>query len=339
VAPAPGTTEPRLAGIKGGAIMIGDTALMPDPGHDYQSINSVSFDRHGIDTIAAGYTTSNSNGVELWRVDDGTVREAPLNGSHLAWGDVNRDAFPDAVANSGGTNAYSFLENLEDAPNQRSLRNQTSGNLTGGATPGVPGLRSIDWLDFNQDGELDLAVFGMSVRLHTTAEGIRDVPDHDLDCSPPSEAKPCMGDPEPDLEQTAFVGAAYPTRTEPAVVFAQYPDRKLWRARLVGTTFTVDQVPFPNDTCRCIEQCDNTKCPGANCTCTYDCSSCVPVFALVSRDLDGDHELDLVAIDGKLRIYTALSSAGLAWSAPVQIPTTITTVFTTVALSVSGAPK
>jgi hypothetical protein len=338
VAPVPGTVEPRLAGTTASSLVIGDAELPVEAGRTYQKISSVSFDRNQRDTIAASYqNAAGTNMIELWQLEDGSVREAALPGGQLAWGDTNRDGFADAVGSSG--NVYSFLENFEEGVSSRKLLNQTAANLTGGATPGAPGLRSMDWLDFNGDGALDLAVFGMSIRIHTTAEGIRDVPDHELDCSPPSKARACDGDPEPDLEQTAFVGAGLPTRDAAAVVFAQYPDRKIWRAGLQSDAFTVSQVPFPGDTCRCIETCDDQKCPGPNCTCTYDCSSCVPVLAVVSRDLDGDHLLDLVAIDARLRIYTALAASNFAWSAPTAIPTTFTGTFFTVNVSVSGAPR
>jgi hypothetical protein len=339
VAPVPGTVEPRLAGTTPMTLEIGETSLPVPPGRTYQKISSVSFDRNELDTIAASYqNASGQNTIELWQLSDGSVREASLPGSQLSWGDANRDGFPDAVGYSGSGNVYSFLENFEESIGSRKLLNQTAANLTGGATPGAPALRSIDWLDFNGDGELDLAVFGMSIRIHTTAEGIRDIPDHELDCSPPSKARSCEADPEPDLEQTSFVGAALPTRDAASVVFAQFPDRKLWRAGLESSTFTVNPLPFPNDTCRCIETCDDMKCPGANCTCTYDCSACVTVLAIVSRDLDGDHLLDLVAIDARLRVYTALAANNFAWSAPVAIPTTFAGTFFNANVSVSGAP-
>lgn len=340
VAPSPGTVEPRLSGTTPTSLVIGTTMIPVPAGRTYQSISSISFDRNQLDTIAAGYTNSaGQNSLDLWKLEDGSVREALLPSTHLAWGDANRDGFPDAVATGGMGNVYTFLENLEEDGASRKLLNQTASNLTGGPTPGSAPLRSIDWLDFNGDGALDLAVFGMSIRIHSTLAGIRDIPDHELDCSPPTTARECSADPEPDLEQTSFVGAALPTRDASSVVFAQYPDRKLWRARLQSSTFTVTPLPFPNDTCRCIETCDNTQCPGGGCTCTYDCSSCVPVLALVSRDLDGDHVLDLVAIDARLRIYSALAANSFAWSAPTQIPTTTAGTFFSVDVSVSGAPR
>jgi hypothetical protein len=340
VAPSPGSAEPRLAGTTSTSVVVGNTMIPVPMGRTYQSISSVSFDRHQLDTIAAGYLDSQGqNALDLVQLDDGSVRSALLSHVHLAWGDSNRDGFPDAVATGGAGNMYTLLQNIEEGAGARTLLNQTTSNLTGGATPGAPPVRSIDWLDFNGDGALDLAVFGMSVRIHTTAEGIRDIPDYELDCSPPSTGRECQADPEPDLEQTAFVGAGLPSRSGASVVFAQYPDRKLWRASIQAGALAVKPLAFPNDTCRCIETCDNATCPGANCTCSYDCSSCASVLALVSRDLDGDHELDLVAIDARLRIYSALAANDFAWSTATAIPTTTIGTFTSVNVSVSGAPR
>lgn len=340
VAPAPGSVEPRLSGTTASSLVVGDTMLPIPPGRTYTSITSVSFDRDQTDTIAAGYSIDTTTaGIDLYSLPEGTMRASTVAGLYLTWGDTNRDSFPDGIATGGNGNVYRFLENFDDGMYSRKLVNQTASNLTGGPTPGAPPVRSIDWLDLNGDTQLDLAAFGMSIRVHETAEALRDQPEFELDCSPPSTARACAADPEPDLEQMAFVGAALPTRDAPSLVFAQYPDRKLWRARQMDTTLTATQLPFPNDGCRCIETCDNTKCPGGGCTCTYDCSSCVPVLAIVSRDLDADKKLDLVAIDAKLRIYTALAAQSFAWSAPTQIPTATTGVFFSVGTSVSGAPR
>lgn len=340
VAPAPGSVEPRLAATTMATLLVGDAMFPIPPGRTYTSITSVSFDRHQVDTIAAGYFVDvTTSGTDLYDLPDGTMRTSTVAGLYLAWGDTNRDSFPDGVATGGNGNVYRFLENADDGMYSRKVVNQTASNLTGGPTPGAPPLRSIDWLDLNGDTRLDLAVFGMSIRVHETAEALRDQPDLELDCSPPTMARACAADPEPDLEQMAFVGAGLPTRDGASLVFAQFPDRKLWRAKQMDATLSATQMPFPNDGCRCIQTCDDTKCPGANCTCTYDCSSCVPVLAIVSRDLDADKKLDLVAIDAKLRIYTAMAAQNFAWGAPTQIPTTITQPFFSIGTSVSGAPR
>lgn len=340
VAPAPGSIEPRLAGTTPTTLRIGDTALEVGAGHVYQSITSVGFDRDNRDTIAAGYDTAGGSLVEMWKLDDLTVREMPLSGNvgttALAWGDQNRDGFPDAVSKSMGP-TYSFLENLETADFVRKVSNQVASNTSGGGTPGAPQVRNFDWLDFNNDGLLDLAVFGASVRLHTNVDGLRDAAERDLDCIPPSTQKLCADVPEPDLESASFGGAGLPSATDPSLVLAAFPARKLYRVQAESGALAATPLPFPGDSCTCQATC--TMCPGASCSCTYDCTACVPVLAVVARDLDGDHRLDLIAIDAKLRLYTALAPS-FTWSSPTAIPTTFTSnTFFSADVSVSGAPR
>jgi len=66
-------------------------------------------------------------------------------------------------------------------------------------------------------------------------------------------------------------------------------------------------------------------------TCT---TNCIPIIALVARDLDGDHQMDLVAIDANLKIYTALGAT--KFGLPQAIPTALTAI-PTLKVSVSGS--
>jgi hypothetical protein len=61
------------------------------------------------------------------------------------------------------------------------------------------------------------------------------------------------------------------------------------------------------------------------------------VLAFVARDLDHDHQLDLVAIDARLGLYVAMAASGYQWSAATQVPTTAVVNFVSVDVSVSGA--
>lgn len=339
VAPAPGATEPRLAGTSASTLEIGATSIEVGTGRTYESITSIGIDRDQRDTIAAGYDTAAGATIEVWKLDDLNVRDMPLTGSvsttSLTWGDQNRDGFPDAASRSSGA-TYNFLENLETADFSRKLSNQAASNTSGGGTPGAPQVRNLEWLDFNNDRLLDLAVFGASVRVHTTGEGLRDIAESDLDCIPPSTAKTCSDDPEPNLEAASFAGTVLPDPDEPNLIISAFPARKLYRARAQGANVIVVPLPFPGDTCQCQASC--MMCPGASCSCTYDCGTCHTVLAIVARDLDGDHRLDLIAIDSKLKLYTALAPA-FAWSAPVQIPTTFANTFFSANVSVTGAPR
>jgi hypothetical protein len=206
-------------------------------------------------------------------------------------------------------------------------------NVTGGNTPGGPPLRSIEAVDFDGDHQLDVVAFGTSIRIHT-APAPTNVAQLDLDCDPPSLEKTCT-DPqnEPDLERTTFGGTSLPA----ALIVTVYPGRKLYRIVPNGDAVTVSRVPFPGDSCACTAKCNMTTCPGPDCTCTYDCSTCTPILALTARDLNGDHALDLVAIDARLQIYNAFAPTyGFTAATPVVTP--LPPNFTSVDLSVTGAP-
>jgi hypothetical protein len=338
VAPELGTTEPRLAAMTAGGLTIGNAMIPVVAGRTYEAVTSIGFDRDERLSVAASYSTlSMSYGVELRTLTDTSLRDmvGPA-AENMSWGDLDRDGFPDAVVRTG--NAYSLLQNLADDTNGRKLSAQSVANTTGGQTLGSQQLRAIDWLDIDGDTRLDLVVFGNSVRIHKTAEGIRDAAELELDCLPPSTARSCQSDPEPNLESASYVGAALPTSAEPGILMAPFPGRKLYRARVQGDAVIVTTLKFPGDTCSCIENCNMNLCPGASCTCNYDCSACVPILAVASRDLDHDRRLDLVAIDAKLQLYTALASGNFAWSAPVVIPSPFGMNFQNVTLSVTGAP-
>lgn len=343
VGPAPGTIEPRLVRATATTLEIGDRVIDIPMERSYGSVTSIGFDRDNRDTIVAGYSESGAIAFEVRKLDDDSVRTYPLTGNvntaSLSWGDINRDSFPDGVSRTTTQQtAYSFLENIEVENFERKVSNTVTANTQGGSTPGAPGVRNLEWLDLDGDRRLDLAVIGASVRIHTNADGLRDAAERDLDCIPPSTMKPCSDDPEPNLEASAFAGGALPDLDQPSLVIGAWPARKLFRATPgQGNAIDVTPLSFPGDNCSCTANC--TNCPGANCSCTYDCGTCNTLLAIIARDLDGDHELDLVVIDSKLRLYTALAAASFAWSIPQNIPTTFANTFFNVIASVSGAPR
>lgn len=331
VAPVPGTTEPRLAGTAGTELVIGD-AFRASARATCTSISASDVDRDGRDTIVVSYSAGQS---QIWKLDDGSLRDTPAGGqTQLIWGDENRDAFPDAV--NTNAQAYRFIDNLEDDDKTRQLLLQTTANVTGGATPGPPEIRSVDWGPFSGDDKLDLLVFGSSVRIHTTPDDLSDIAQFELDCDPPTTARPCTGPSEPDRRSATFTGAAFAGVAERGIVIAVYPGRKLYRARAQSGNIIVEPLAFPNDTCTCPTQ-SCSQCPGPNCTCTYDCSTCATVAAVIVRDVNGDRELDITAIDSRLRIYTALAPA-FTFGAPTSIVMPLPTAFEAVDVSVAGAP-
>ncbi len=337
IAPAPGALEPRLAAATDEGLLLGDSLYPVASDRTYQSITTIGLDRDRRDTIVATYQrgTPVMHMVEVFD-ERGSFRDSQIPASQgLTWGDVNRDGFPDAVMKT--SSQFFFLDNLDSAEHVRKLSNTVVASIGGSLTPGHPGVRHIDWLDFDGDLELDLAVFGASLRIHRAADGLRNVPEHDLDCDPPSTAKPCQSLPQPNLERATYAGAALPKLGDPALVVAVYPGRKLFLVRRTPTGAVADPLSFPNDSCSCVENC--TMCPGNDCSCTYNCTMCPPVLAIVARDLDGDHALDLVAIDQKLQLYTGLAKNDYSFGAPVQLPAVAQIQWTNVQTSVAGAPR
>jgi hypothetical protein len=335
IAPPPGQREPRLAGASEPTIFIGDQQLDLLPGRTYSSFSSISFDRDRRDTVVATFSTDMGNRAEVFKLDPFARTETPIpGGPGLVWGDVNRDSFPDAIVKNGNQN-FQFLHNLEDDALVRRLSNQAGATVAGGSTPGAPPLRSFDWLDINSDAKLDLAVFGAEVRIHTNPLGLGDAASRQIDCDPPVAGRPCQNDVnEPNLEKASFAGAALPT-TPPSLVIAQYPHRRMFFVRADGT---VEPLRFPGDSCTCTANCNGT-CPGPSCNCTsYNCNSCVPVLAVVVRDIDHDRALDIIAIDARLQIYVAKAANSYEFGGPATIPTAFPNQFFSVDVTVTGAP-
>lgn len=121
-----------------------------------------------------------------------------------------------------------------------------------------------------------------------------------IDCDPPSSAGSCDTTVQADQ---AFAGAALPASAGPALVIATHPQRALYRTELHGmpTSTALSPYTFPVEAC------------GA---------TCPPIIAVVVRDLDGDHALDVIAIDGDLQVYTRLAADNLQLRAALKIPTT-----------------
>ena len=327
VGPEPGQTSPRLASIVGGELLVGDSRLDAPVDRTYTSVSTADIDRDGRDTVISTYQKATENIVEVSTIATRTARTAAvLASSGLVWGDDDRDGFADPIVR-GGANYYLY-------PNDFSV--PIRANVTGGNTPGAPPLRNIESIDINGDDLLDVVAFGTSLRIHTAAEPTN-VAQFDLDCDPPSVDKPCTNtQSEPDVERASFGGTALPTAEGPTLITSVFPGRKLYRLTFPAGTPNVSRLPFPGDSCACTQKCDVQTCPGPECTCTYDCSACTPVLALAARDLDGDHQLDLIAIDARLQLYTALAPA-YAFGAPTPIASP-TANFVSVDLTVSGAP-
>lgn len=322
LAPAPGSSTPRLAGFRGATLVGDDLAIPITGGRTYFDAASVDFDRDHRSTVAlASVVGTDQSHLEILKLDDGTLRDIDTKAAtRLAWGDINHDGFPDAIAGAGlgATRAYNLLVSIQPTTAaRRNISDNDQGALGLGIATDV-GIRGFDWIDLDGDHQLEAAGFGYSVAVHRAPPGemFGNGATWAFDCAPP--IKPIAGTtctaPE-DPKATGFAGAAAPATTgAQAIVLATIPTRGLYRAEMPST---VTAFQFPPSAC------------GA---------SCPPILAVVVRDLDGDHQLDVIAIDANLQVFTGRAAGGLLTLAAVQGPP-VTTTFSEARTSVSGAPR
>lgn len=326
LAPAPGTTGPRLAGLadNGATLVIGTTRIALSPGVDYQSAASVDFDRDLRDTVALGWqdTDAGTTGLEIVKVATSERRSiATETAFQLAtWGDQDNDAFPDVIA---GFNArYTFLESKDDADHRRTLKPAGANSVTAGQG-GVPQLRSFDWTDYDGDGVLDLIVFGNAVMVHRGLAPVTDIPTFRIDCDPPYLVT--GGNQCGDFDTIQFVGAAVAQRDGTAeLVIGNDLGRNLYRV-VIRHTDGDDQVEVT-------PMVFSAPCVG---------TTCVPMRAVIARDVDGDHILDVIALDADLHVFFTLSGtdpSGLMLSAAQPI-TGGASDYTLIRTSITGAPR
>ncbi|MEO8699927.1 MAG: hypothetical protein ABI867_07775 [Kofleriaceae bacterium] len=326
VAPPPGQLEPRAAGfsLDRRTLFIGDREIASIPERDFQSITSVDFDRNGHDMLALSYVLGGQF-EQLIDLTTGKVREYETSvASRLTWGDTNRDGYPDGVASRNA--AYSLLDNADDDfVHVRGIEISRSSTMGNANTSVASQLRELGWLDVvvesdpELDKRLDLVAFGNQVRIHASVDSLPNSPLLVLDCDPPVLAAMCTTDAE-----TAFAGAPLPSKTvtEPAIILATFanppgPTRHLYKTTLNPPTLTAGVT--------------------ASTTQLLDaCPTCPQIIAVITRDLDGDGLLDVIAIDERLGLHTATTTAGFVLQ-PEQIPPRPTT-FTVISTSVTGAP-
>jgi hypothetical protein len=341
VGPAPGDFFPRLAGTTAvGELVVGELVFPMDPAYTYTQITTVNFDRDRRDTIAVARNIGNATDhtIDFFKPPNLVPRSVAVQASlGLSWGDLDRDRYPDAVTRAN--QQYQYNPSIASDAG-RTLLPQTLVNAGGGPTQPAPGVRSIDWLDFDGDKRLDLVMFGSEVRIHT-ADEIREAAEHQIDCEPPTEfvaqsrPAPCQGATEPNFEAVAFAGAGLPTLEQPSVIVTTYPHRRIMRFSMEGG---VVQPPEPifDAGCKCGGGCTCNP----DCVCNFDCDLCLPFLAVVARDLDGDHALDIVAIDARLNVYHAFAATSFQLVGPTSLPISLANQqgFVQIQTSVSGAP-
>jgi len=159
--------------------------------------------------------------------------------------------------------------------------------------------------------------FGNSIRVHTGA--ITAAPFVDLDCDPPSTNHAC------DPTNTLYNGAILPTPSGARILAAPYDyptqSRKLYAIDVKPDhTVTTELLPLTPDPCT---------------TCT--------ILAVIVRDLDGDHQPDIVAIDTNLSLDVAFSTVDPTLHVfqrfTPMTPLAGDTPMNNLRASVSGAPR
>lgn len=318
--PGAGVAQPRLAGFLDGALSVDGATYPLSPDRSYLDATAVDFDRDGRPTAMLAFTDLDGPHLQVLKLDDASSRVIDTAGAvKLSWGDVDQDAYPDGIAEQASSARYNLASNIEAADHSRAIDDRVVTNVSGTSvtTDVPPALRSFDWLDIDGDHHLDVVAYGYSVDVHSGQGGaigtsmlVR------LDCDPPRASSGCLS-----TEQMAqsFAGAALPSSTVPALVLATQPGRALYKVTAVGTPImvTAAQYSFPVEACGAM---------------------CAPIVAVVTRDLDGDHALDVIAIDANLTIYTGLAKDGLALHAAIKVPTTpMLPNFSAVRTSTTGA--
>jgi hypothetical protein len=332
LAPAPGDLQPRLAGFAAtGSALVYDGGSFPvAPDRSYLAATSVDFDRDGRPTAVLGYTDTNGNPrLEVFKLDDGSSRSIVTLAARLSWGDLDHDAFPDGMATSTspGSGTYRLLSNAEAPGHNRTIGAAVDSSMVGGVTTGTPAVRGFDWIDANRDHLLDAIAYGSELNVHLGQRlGLSDTPQIRVDCDPPALVMTCNGSGGTTNTQTAqsFAGAAVPEAAGAALVIAEVPSGPTVPPTLHRVEVTGSALDLPRASTYTFPSCGAAPCP--------------PILAVVARDLDGDHQLDIIAIDSELQVYTALGGQ-LQLTRAIKLPVTLPMAVFDVRTSVTGAPR
>jgi len=327
LAPGPGEASPHLASADVAQLSIDGAAQAVPSNYNISELRSVDFDRDGRPTLMIGFTNGMGSHIEVRKLDGtGTRTIDTVAIVRMSWGDVDRDGFPDGIAAVNQGPAYQFLKNVPLADHSRVIDDNSGQSVNGGGGANIPPLRSFDWIDENNDLDLDVAAFGFNVNVHRfDTVAIDKTPIARWDCDMPGNFASCNAASQMDA---SFAGAAYPTvgRSSHPFVLAGQPTRSLWQADLRTGNLVLTPYRLPPSACAVPAGC--------------------PFIAVLVRDLDGDHALDVIAIDNQLKVFVAFGGDGdgLDLHEVLTIPTPIPKVsgtavgFYAVRTSVSGAP-
>lgn len=330
-APARGELEPRLGVFTHGIPDPPTPATLDLAGATYQleprsyfQAQSIDFERNGHDVLLLGSATG---GPTYETLDLDTMERrafAKQYTTRTVVGEVNRDGYPDiASCNNGG--GYAAILNEEEGT-ERTFGVSAGDTINGQPTPGMAvEARSIEFSDVDGNGALDLLVAGRQIRAHmppTDAEPLNASSQFvSIDCMPPqSPAGNCTG---PEGAVVSWVATALPAKDRTRVVAVpfgvngQLPERRIYL--LDVSPGGIAPAPPTVEIGSCVGQCDKRW------------------VAVASRDLDGDHVMDLIVVDENLNIYTSRSTIDGKLVPTLQIDQPRESI-TNVRLVVTGAP-
>ena len=332
-APARGEIEPRLGVFTHGTVdppvnaslAIGGDTYTLEPRQYYQA-QSIDFERNAHDVLLL---SSLGGGAFYETFDLDTMQRHPFEKQYTVRtvvGEVNRDGYPDiASCNNGG--GYAAILNEPPMANEdfRTLGVSAGDTINGQATPLMNiESRSIEFSDVDGNGALDMVVAGRQIRVHmppSDAESLNASSQFvSIDCDPPqSPVSGCSGaegavvswvaTARPGIDRTTLIAAPWAT-------IMNGPERRIYELQvdpsgIVGMD-TVDMGP-------CGAACDKRW------------------VAVATRDLDGDHIMDIIAVDENINIYTSRSTLGGALDLTLMIDQPRESI-TNVRITVTGAP-
>ncbi len=324
LAPVRGETLPRLARIKfpfpavapfTATLEVGDRSIALAPDREYDQVVSIDLARDARDYIAIGSSSPNGQ-VHTMDLAIGLPHPRDTPGGRLATGDSDHDGLPDAVGHNN-TGGYIVLDNRLDGENRALIRgfspnpSLATNSMTGQTPRMLLDVRSMDWTDLDGDKSLDLLAVGSEIRAHFAGAGIvGDTPAVALDCDPPSSGNTDLA----CKTAVSWTATSRPTRDEMRVVFATFPTPTLREA-------SISPISSELEASRTIEN--------------GDCGTGCEWIAIASRDVDGDHDLDLILVDKNVNVYVGLAANQLVPKLAFHPETTLVNQ-TNIRLSITG---
>ncbi len=334
LAPARETTEPRLAVFSAGSfdppvnatLSINGDMFTLEPRAYFQA-QSIDLARDAHDVLVLG---SQGGGAFYETLDLDTQQRHAFAKQYTVRtvvGEVNRDMYPDlASCNNSGSYAATLNEDPATGTDYRQL-GVTSGDTIAGQETTTMNLqsRSIEFADLDGNGALDMIVAGKHIRAHmpATAEEPLNASVHtiNIDCIPPvSPVGTCTG---ADQALVSWVATARPGVAGTTLIAVPWANLANGTADRRIYELGIDRTGITSQTFVQMGPC------GATCNKRW--------VAVATRDLDGDHILDIIAVDENINIYTSSSRSGGTLELTLQIDQPRESI-TNVRMTVTGAP-